>query len=292
MKLRIPFYLLAALMAVSPSAAQKAAESTGMLTYDFRISPEILDQVEIAGEPSLSDWADLTSIVQNFDPQGCGACMPGPETIDFPLDPNLVRILRGENCAGQIGLTGFIPCISGGISGGTDSGAVSAPVTLFDVQASYSATKAIMASVRENDICNALLGLQNEAAATCVGGKAQVGERLIIEVTLGRLEDNEFTALIVGEGGLLSQTGPFESHTINISFALRLDGQPRIIIFNSMPLYTTFGSLRDIWGVGMRADVRYVPRSEDSSKLKPFQEKLAGLLRNMINGRLQLAGNN
>ena len=168
----------------------------------------------------------------------------------------------------------------------------SSSVQLSAEQLHYNITTNAMQTIRINELCAALTRIHGSGEHECVNGELQIGDDLVIEVSETSREDNEFTALVVGRGMLLSGAGPYESHLLNIIFVHRFDGQPRIILFNSMPLYTTFDSLEMILSDRIREDVKYIPRSETETKLVPFHARVSTILRAMIDERVLHASNN
>lgn len=302
MPYRLFGYLMAIiLLATTGAIAQPSPGGGPTLDFQLQINDDFMEGLDINGQADLEAWSNLSGIISNGGLGDCPACYPNPDIIDFPSGSTIdfpITASPTNNCIFIVSSTEEIVCLSDqnstidivapGGAASLDSGSGSQP---SDEQTYYSLAGSVMSVIDINDLCAVLARIHGSGEHDCANGSLQIGEDLVIEVAEESREDNEFTARVVGRGSLLSGTGPYESHLFNITFALRLDGQPRIVVFNSMPLYTTFNSLSMILSNQIRDDIKYIPRSETETKLEPFHARVKTILRAMIDERVERVRN-
>lgn len=291
--------LTSLLMICQPvQAAQEfySANRTADTAYGLSINPARMDLAMLTrAEPMLplggatggNHFAGTTKI-------NCINCGNTSGPLEFSMPEQFGAMLSGTNCwldgAGELKLDCDGRVVRFGSFGPQDNSTWGQLKSSLERQGERPASELIynavvataMTEVTVNDICRTLTQLTAREPQNCNDGLARFGDELLIETSALAGTEGEFSVLLAGRGALLSGSGNYESHQIHISFGLRLDGQPRIALFNQTPLYTTFTGLDRILASGSPADVKYINRTDNAGRLAGFQDRIVLLLRGMM----------
>lgn len=198
----------------------------------------------------------------------CEACMPGPIVVPLPPPTHWPppRPTGGTSATDQDCLI-ELTCIPDAIierswfRAGPISPLVAAPMASAEMTYDDAVIE-VMRETTADNLCLLVVGIiLPGVAGPCLSGTLSVEQDLTVSVTPQAEGAADFFIEIWGRSALLAGVGAYEHHTYNLAFGLKLDGEPRILLFNSLPLYTTWNDIGMV--KKLIDDVKYIPRKQD-----------------------------